>query len=172
MFNAAQVDGAPELNASPPTPLDPTPTFDRFVAATGAVVRMGDAAYYLPSRDEIRMPNRTVFRSTEGYCGTLSHELIHWTSASHRLDRQLTTCFGTRAYAAEELVAELGAAFVLAGLGIAPEPHPNHAAYMAGWMPLLRDDARALVTAASLASRAAQFLEAFSQPATDTEIAA
>ncbi|MBX9930196.1 MAG: antirestriction protein ArdC, partial [Methylobacterium sp.] len=66
--------------------------------------------------------------------------------------------FGSRAYAAEELVAELGAAFVLATLGLAAEPHTNHAAYMAGWLPLVRDDPRALVTAASLASKAAQFL--------------
>lgn len=69
-------------------------------------------------------------------------------------------------------VAEIGAAFVLAGLGLAPEPHPNHAAYMAGWLPLVRDEPRALATATSLASRAAQYIEAFAQPVGDAMIAA
>lgn len=172
VFNATQVDGAPALPVLPTMPIVPTPTFDRFVAATGAVIRAGSAACYVPSRDEIRVPDPTMFRSAEGYCGTLGHELIHWTGAPHRLDCQLTTRFGSRAYAAEELVAELGAAFILSGLDIAPEPHANHAAYMAGWLPLLRDDPRALVTAASLASKAAQFLEAFSQPISNTGVAA
>lgn len=172
VFNATQVNGAPELPALPPTPLDPTLAFDRFVAATGAMIRTGASACYLPARDEIRLPERAAFRSAPGYCGTLAHELVHWTGAPHRLDRRLTTRFASRAYAAEELVAELGAAFVLAGLGLAPKPHPNHAAYMAGWLPLVRDDPRALATAASLASRAAQYLEAFAQPKTDAGIAA
>ncbi len=158
VFSAAQVDGAPNEPDTLCTRIDPTPAFDAFVAQTGAVVRTGKTACYLPARDEIRMPDRTLFRSTEGFCATLAHELVHWTGAPHRLDRQLTTRFGSRAYAAEELVAELGAAFVLATLGLAAEPHTNHAAYMAGWLPLVRDDPRALVTAASLASKAAQFL--------------
>jgi len=143
-----------------------TPPFDAFVADTGAIVRTGKTACYLPARDEIQMPDRTLFRSTEGFCATLAHELVHWTGAPHRLDRQLTTRFGSRAYAAEELVAELGAAFILASLSLAPEPHTNHAAYMAGWLPLVRDDPRALVTAASLASKATQFL---AQPASPTK---
>lgn len=106
------------------------------------------------------MPRVAIrFRSTEGYCSTLAHELVHWTGAKARLDRDLSTRFGDRSYAAEELVAELGSAFVMAQLGIAPEPHPQRAVYMAGWMPLLRADGRALFTAASLASKAAQFLE-------------
>ncbi|WP_132249207.1 ArdC family protein [Methylobacterium segetis] len=172
VFNAAQVDSTHESPTLPVIPIDPIPAFDRFVAATGAVIRTGVSACYLPARDEIRLPERAAFRSAAGYCGTLAHELVHWTGAPHRLDRRLTTRFATRAYAAEELVAELGAAFVLAGLGLAPEPHPNHAAYMAGWLPLVRDEPRALATAASLASRAAQYLEAFAQPVGDAMIAA
>lgn len=172
VFNAAQVDGTPEPPALPAIPIGPIPAFNRFVAATSAVIRTGASACYLPARDEIRLTERAAFRSAAGYCGTLAHELVHWTRTPHRLDRQLTTRFATRVYAAEELVAELGSAFVLAGLGLAPEPHPNHAAYMAGWLPLVRDDPRALTTAASLASRAAQYLEAFAQPATDAAIAA
>ena len=160
VFNAEQVEGAPDEPDTPRTLIDPTPAFDAFVAQTSAIVRTGKTACYLPARDEIRMPDRSLFRSTEGFCATLAHELVHWTGAPQRLDRQLTTRFGSRAYAAEELVAELGAAFVLAGLGLSPEPHTNHAAYMAGWLPLVRDDPRALVTAASLASKAAQYLTA------------
>ena len=159
VFNAEQVLDAP-LPEAPLVPLDPTPTFDRFVKGTGAVMRIGETACYIPSFDEIRMPARERFKSTEGFCATLAHELIHWTGAKPRLDRDLSTRFGERAYAAEELVAELGSAFVMAQLGFASEPHPQHAAYMAGWLPLLRSNAKALFTAASLASKAAQFLEA------------
>lgn len=159
VFNAEQVVGAQSPSEAPRVAIDPVPLFNTFVDRTGAVVKEGEAACYIPSRDEIRLPARDRFRSTEGYCSTLAHELVHWTGAKARLDRDLSTRFGERSYAAEELVAELGSAFVMAQLGIAPEPHPQHAAYMAGWLPLLRSDDRALFTAASLASKAAQFLQ-------------
>lgn len=144
VFNAAQVDGAPEPPALPVIPIGPIPVFDRFVAATSAVIRTCALACYLPTHDEIRLPERAAFRWAAGYCGTLTHELVHWTGAPHRLDRHVTTRFAARVYAAEEPVAELGGAFVLAGLGLAPEPHPNHAVYIAGWLPLVRDDPRAI----------------------------
>lgn len=160
VFNAEQVLAAPPVRVAQHTPIDPEPIFDRFVESTGATIREGETACYIPAIDEIRMPARDRFKSAEGFSSTLAHELVHWTGAKARLDRDLSTRFGSRAYAAEELVAELGAAFVVAQLGLAPEPHPQHAAYMAGWLPLLRSDARALFTAASLASRAAQYLEA------------
>ena len=167
VFNIAQVDGAPE---EAPGPLiqgaGPTPDLDGFVAHTGAVIRDGDSACYVPGLDEIHMPARQHFTSSEGYAATLSHELVHWTGHGSRLDRQLTTRFSSRAYAAEELVAELGAAFLLAYLGLASAPHPNHAAYIAHWLPLLRSDPRALVTAAALASRAADHLAALQPGAT------
>ena len=158
VFNKAQVEGGPECYAVPPTALDPTPVLDEFLAKTGAVIRDGDTACYVPANDEIVMPARSRFKSTDGYAATLLHELAHWTGHTNRLDRQLSTRFGTRAYAAEELIAELGSAFVMAGLGLASTPHPNHAAYIAHWLPLVRSDPRALVTAAAYASRAADFL--------------
>ncbi|KAB0677550.1 ArdC family protein [Aureimonas leprariae] len=160
VFNIAQVDGfTPNDPAPPPAELDPTPRFDSFVAATGAAVCFdSDHAAYLPSADLIRMPPRQLFLAADGYAATLAHELIHWTGARHRLDRDLSIRFGSRAYAAEELIAELGSAFVLASLQLAATPHPNHAAYMASWLPLLRADPRALVTAAAQASRAADWL--------------
>ena len=164
VFNAAQVDGAPAEPVSSGA-VDPLPEFDSFVAATGAVIRSGgDRACYVPSLDEIRMPSRASFRSRDGYAATLAHELVHWTGARHRLGRDLSSRFGSRAYAAEELVAELGAAFVLGSLGLAREPHPQHAAYMAGWLPLLRSDPRAIFIAASHAARATDALQALQKP--------
>lgn len=168
VFNAAQVDGAPELADNtpvPPTSIDPTPAFDRFVQNTGAMIQEGETACYQPALDLIDMPSRQRFVSAEGYTATLAHELIHWTGHLSRLDRQLTTRFGTRAYAAEELVAELGSAFVLASLDLAPTPHPNHAAYISHWLPLVRTDPRALLIAAAHAARAADHLTALQRHA-------
>lgn len=161
VFNVAQVDAAPPTVdaatiTAPPAPL---PVFDAFVAATGATIREGGSrACYIPATDTIHVPPRTAFHMPTGYAGTLAHELVHWTGAPHRLARDLTGRFGARAYAAEELIAELGAAFVLADLGLARTPHPDHATYCASWAPLLRADARALGHAAAQGSRAADYL--------------
>lgn len=168
VFNVAQVDAAPPPADAPApgvTP-DPLPALDAFVAATFAVIHHGGIrACYVPVTDMIHLPPRTAFRTPTGYAGTLAHELIHWTGAPHRLARDLTSRFGARAYAAEELVAELGAAFVLADLGIARTPHPDHAAYCASWAVLLRADSRALSHAATQGSRAADYLAAQQPPA-------
>ena len=167
VFNAAQVD-APTPTADAPAPgaaLDPLPAFDAFVTGTGATIRHGGTrACYVPTTDMIHLPPSAAFHTPTGYAGTLAHELVHWTGAPHRLARDLTGRFGARAYAAEELVAELGAAFVLADLGIARAPHPDHAAYCASWAPLLRADPRALSHAATQASRAADYLAALQNP--------
>lgn len=167
VFNAEQVLGATAPAGSPAAPIDLTPAFDAFVARTGASVRDGEAACYIPSRDQIQMPARDRFRSTQGYCATLAHELVHWTGAKARLDRGLLTRSRDRSYAAEELVAELGSAFVMAQLGLAPEiwRAGSRSRDMAGWLPLLRSDRRAIFTAASLAVRSARFFEgAWLQP--------
>ena len=171
VFNVAQVDGAPPLEAAVPDVdgLPPLPAFVALVAATGArIVEGNHQPCYLPRTDTIHLPVRALFRSAEGHAGTLAHELVHWTGAPHRLARDLTGRFGMRAYAAEELVAELGAAFVLAEVGVARVPHPAHAAYVASWLPLLRDDPRALATAAAQASRAAMYLVVLGTAADDT----
>jgi antirestriction protein ArdC len=161
VFNAAQVDAAPPPTdaPAPSITLDPLPAFEAFVTATGATIQHGsNRACYVPATDAIHLPPRTAFHTPTGYAGTLAHELVHWTGAPHRLARDLTGRFGARAYAEEELVAELGAAFVLADLNIARTPHPDQAAYCASWAPLLRADPRALSTAATQASRAADHL--------------
>lgn len=160
VFNAAQVDGV-EAEAAPlPNDFnhDPIPAFDAFVTATKATIVPGPSACYIPSRDLIRLPPRNAFISAEAYAATLSHELVHWSGASHRLARDLRARFHSSAYAAEELIAEIGAAFVMADLGIARTPHPNHAAYLSSWLPLLKDDPRALGIAASKATHAAEYL--------------
>lgn len=160
VFNAGQVAGAPsppEIELTRPASEAET-AIDRLAAAAGVTIIEGRQPSYVPSLDVIRMPVRGAFLSTEGYAGTLAHELIHWTGAKCRLDRQLQNRFASRAYAAEELIAELGAAFLLARFKLASVPHPDHASYIASWMSLLRDDSRAIFTAAAHASRAADYL--------------
>lgn len=136
LFNTEQVDSAPVTEsalASTPS-IDAPSLFTTFVEATGAkVVHLGNAACFIPSEDEIHMPERHLFRSMSGYITTLCHELTHWTGAKHRLNRDLSRRFGTQSYAAEELVAELGSAFLPASLGLTSEPPSNHAAYIANW---------------------------------------
>jgi antirestriction protein ArdC len=112
------------------------------------------------------MPDRASFTgsaastATEAYYSTVLHELTHWTAPSHRCNRDLSGRFGTEAYAMEELVAELGAAFLCAELGIAIEPRPDHAQYLAHWLNVLKADKRAIFTAASKAAEASAFLSA------------
>lgn len=167
VFNAAQVEGfeavAEEL---PDAPLfDPIARAEAFAAATGAAIAEGgDRACYIPSEDRICMPDRRRFTGTatttpaEGYYSTLCHELVHWSGAPARLARDLSGRFGSEAYAMEELVAELGAAFLCADLAITPEPRADHAAYIRNWLTVLKSDRKAVFTAASKASRAAAWL--------------
>lgn len=169
VFNVAQVDGftLPE-DAAPEredriTPIDAA---DAFAAGTGAAIETGGAsACYRPSTDTIHMPDRDRFfgsehsSATETWYSTLLHELTHWSGAKHRLDRDLANRFGDRAYAMEELVAELGAAFLCAELGITNEPRPDHAQYLGFWLDVLKSDSRAVFTAAAKAQSAVDYLK-------------
>jgi len=168
VFNADQVDGwepAPAEVSSVETGFTPVANAEAFVTATGADIRHGgEAAFYRPATDHIQMPPKEVFHGSptstpaEAYYSALCHELVHWSGIPHRLDRILKTRFGSEAYAAEELVAELGAAFLCADLEISLEPRPDHAAYVATWLKVLKTDTRAIFTAASKAQQAVQFL--------------
>jgi len=89
---------------------------------------------------------------------TLAHETCHWSGAKSRLDRELRGRFGSHAYAAEELIAELGSAFLCADLALTPEPREDHAAYLQTWLTVLKSDRRAIFAAAAHAERAAGFL--------------
>ena len=165
VFNVEQVDGwqAPRHAAS--DPIKVLVEAERFVMATSADIRIGgDRAYYRPRTDHIQMPDRDRFTgtetigATESYYATLLHELTHWTGHTTRLDRDLSGRFGREGYAMEELIAELGAAFLCSDLGITNRPRADHAAYIAHWLAVLKKDTRAIFTAASKASEARRFL--------------
>lgn len=159
VFNADQVEGFT------PATVPALPETERLAAAElfcnqqGATIWTGsDSAFYDPSSDVISMPTFGVFKSAAAYYSVLLHELGHWTGAKSRLDRDLSGRFGTDAYAMEELVAELTAAFVCAHLGLEGEPRRDHAPYIASWLRVLRGDNRAVLFAASRAQVAADFL--------------
>ncbi|HLK16434.1 MAG TPA: zincin-like metallopeptidase domain-containing protein [Fimbriimonadaceae bacterium] len=165
VFNADQVDGW--LPPEDPTKdhVEPHKAAEALVATAGADIRHGgDVACYVPTEDLIRMPDRTRFTgtptcsATEAYYAVLLHELAHWTGHRSRLNRDFANRFGDHAYAMEELVAELGAAFLCADLRVSPTPRPDHAAYIASWLDVLKQDKKAFFTAASRAAAAAEFL--------------
>jgi len=166
VFNAAQVDGyqAPALPALPEP--ERIGHAEAFFAALGADIRHGgNRACYVPSLDQVRMPPLPAFRDAVAYYATLAHEATHWTGHASRCARDLRGRFGEEAYAAEELVAELGAAFLCADLALAPEPRPDHAAYVASLLKVLRGDKRAIFTVAAKAQQAADWMHG-RQPAT------
>lgn len=165
VFNLAQVEGYELPYASAAEDFDPIPGADAFVEATGAAIRIqGESAHYTPITDTITMPEKRLFFATasgnagQNWYATLLHELVHWSGAEHRLARTFGKRFGDEAYAMEELVAELGAAFLCADLGLSSSPRPDHASYLASWLKVLKSDSRAIFTAASAAAKAAEWL--------------
>ncbi|MCA3706817.1 MAG: DUF1738 domain-containing protein [Methylobacterium sp.] len=172
VFNANQVDGfVASEPAAPANPAEVLSQVEAYVTATGARVAFGgEGAFYRPLTDTIHMPDRSRFvgsatsSATECLYSTLLHELTHWTGIKTRCDREFGKRFGDDAYAMEELVAELGAAFLCADLGIANTPRPDHAAYISHWLTVLKADKKAIFTAASKASQAVDYLDAL-QPA-------
>jgi antirestriction protein ArdC len=165
VFNADQVEGYEAEELPEESLVERVGRADRFARATGAEIRHGGGrAFYSPRADAIQMPDEVRFRdtgsstATEGYYSTLFHELTHWTGPESRCDRDLTGRFGDASYAMEELVAELGAAFLCAELAISPQPRPDHAGYIAHWMEVMKADKRAIFTAAARANEAAGFL--------------
>jgi len=168
VFNAAQVDGWQSPAIERPNLATRIEAAERFVSNTGALIRYGlGRAYYSPTQDSIGMPEWAQFldtptaTATENAYGTLLHELTHWTGHEKRCAREFGKRFGNDAYAAEELVAELGSAFLCAELAITPEPR----------LRVHKADKRAIFTAASKASEAADYLHSL-QTATATPIAA
>lgn len=164
VFNVEQIDGLPEHYYARPQPK--TDTLERiaraeaFFAATGADIRHGgNNAYYSLGTDHVQVPPFESFRDAESYYATLAHETTHWTRHPSRLDRDFgRKRWGDEGYAMEELVAELGSAFLSADLELTPELREDHAAYIASWIKILRNDTRAIFTAASHAQRAVDFL--------------
>jgi antirestriction protein ArdC len=173
VFAAEQVDGAADILARRQPPTRDTPerldAADAYFAAVGAHVEHGgNRAYYQPSTDEIHVPDLDRFDQAPNYYATLAHEHAHWTGHPSRLARDLTGRFGDDSYVAEELVAELAAAMWCAQHGISAVTRPDHAAYLAGWLRILRTDTRALVTASSKAQSAVDHLNALAGHTADT----
>jgi antirestriction protein ArdC len=164
VFNVEQVEGLPErfyaLAEPPKEKIERIEHAERFFTNTGAKIEYGgNRAYYAIEADYVRMPPFETFRDSESHAATVAHELTHWTRHPSRLDRDLgRKRFGDEGYAFEELVAELGSAFLCADLQITPEIREDHAAYIHEWLKVLKDDKRAVFTAASHASKAVDFL--------------
>ena len=162
VFNVHQVEGLPE-RLTPPAPVQPAwgpqEAAERLLKASGARVLHGGAtAFYSPLDDRIQLPPRDAFADAGSYYSTALHEAIHATGHPSRLDRQLGRRFGEAAYAAEELVAEMGGAFLCASCRI--DGKLQHAEYIADWLKVLRGDKRAVFTASTKAQQAADFIEA------------
>jgi antirestriction protein ArdC len=151
------IDVLPEYGREP----NPDPRLEEveaFIKGTGAVITFGgDRAFYAPGPDRIRVPNFEDFTSAKAYYGTLLHELSHWTGHESRLARDLSGSFGSQKYAAEELVAELSACFLSNHHQLDPQLE-HHASYLQSWMKILKEDKSAFFKAASLASKAANWV--------------
>lgn len=163
VFNLAQCDGLPPEIRQPPTPVPEgliLPQAEALIMATSADLRIGGGmAFYDPESDVVQTPPPEAFDEPINWHRTAFHELGHWTGHGSRLGRDQSGSFGSEPYAREELVAEMAAAFVCATLSI--RPTVRHADYLASWLQVLRNDPRAIVRAASAASRAADMLLAF-----------
>jgi len=177
VFNVEQIDGLPEhfhaVAPVAPEPIARDAAAEEFFAATEADIRHGgNRAYYALAEDYVQMPPFEAFESPEAYYSTLAHEVTHWTRHPSRLDRDFgRKAWGDAGYAQEELVAELGAAFLAADLGLSPEPREEHAAYIASWLEALKNDRRFIFRAAAHAQRAVDHLHGC-QPLIDDEEAA
>ena len=163
VFNTDQCEGLPGTIASvaPPVPEGLIlPQADALIRASGADIRIGgDSAFYSVMGDFIQVPPPQAYFEPVNWHRTALHELGHWSGAAHRLARDMSGGFGSASYAKEELVAEMTAAFLCASLGIVPTV--RHADYIGSWLEVLRDDDRAIIRAASAASKAADYLLAF-----------
>jgi len=188
VFNIDQVDALPELRTRLLPSEAPRPDLtvrlahvDAYLAATSAEFREGGQRAFYRHRsssgegDFIQMPPRTLFTGTEmstpteSYESTRLHELGHWSGAEHRLNRKYGERFGDQAYAFEELVAEITAAYLCAELEITNVARPDHAQYIAGWLDVLKKDTRAIFTAAAAASTAVDYLNRLQPAAPEPE---
>src|ERR1700688_4748459 len=173
VFNTDQCENLPEGLVTAPAPIPEglvLPHAEALIAATGADFRIGgERAFYSPIHDFIQVPRPDAYFEPINWHRTAIHELGHWVGHASRLGRDLSGAFGSALYAKEELIAEMTSAFVCASLGIVPTV--RHADYIGSWLEVLRDDDRAIVRAASAASKAADYLLAF-RPESDQPVGA
>jgi len=156
VFNAQQTDIEIIASDKPAENFNPIPECESFLLNTGAIITHGgDSAFYAREPDKINLPNKGTFNSEANYYATAFHELIHWTGSPNRLDRTKGKRFGDSNYAFEELIAEMGAAFLCADHKI--QGDLRHAGYIESWLKALRDDNKAIFKAAAFAQKAADY---------------
>ena len=159
VFNVEQIDGLPLTTetVSPEATFDPFPEAENLFQKSGAnIIEKGQNAFFRPSTDEIWLPERYLFSDAANFYATGLHELVHWCGGKKRLNREMKGRFGSADYAEEELVAELGSAFLMADLGIVGEV--QHESYIASWLQALKNDKRYVFKAASAASKAHRYM--------------
>jgi len=180
VFNVDQIDRLPDRFYAAKAPVEERheriAKAEDFFANTGAVIRHGGGkAFYAPATDHVQMPPFATFRDAASYAAVLSHEVIHWTAAPQRLNRDLSRYARDKSERArEELIAELGSCFLCADLGVAPElePREDHASYVGSWLKVLAGDKRAIFQAAAHAQRAVTFLHGLQPAAKERDWAA
>jgi len=161
LFNAEQVEGVDvsAIETQKLTENEIIESAQSVVDATHANIKeFGGRACFIPSKDEIHIPVINAFVSSEDYYSTLFHELTHWSGHESRINRDLKNRFGSESYAAEELIAELGAAIFCGHTGVSATPREDHAKYLNNWLKILRNDKKAIFTAASKAQKAVDFI--------------
>lgn len=168
VFNASEVEGYTEIKPEvPASKVVDDAVVDRFIANLGIDIAFtGDRAFYSPAGDFIRMPIREAFNdtphgtATEAFYGVQLHEVVHATGHEKRAKRDLANAFGSEAYAAEELVAEMGAAILCNMFGVSDSPRPDHAQYIKTWLKALKNDKRMIFKACGQAQKAIKWMEA------------
>ncbi|HHH0660903.1 MULTISPECIES: ArdC family protein [Enterobacterales] len=159
VFNVEQIDGLPSSDKAvfPAETFEPLPQVEALFRNSGAtIIEKGQNAFFAPSTDEIHLPERRLFSDAANFYATGLHELVHWSGAKSRLNREMKGKFGSEGYAFEELIAELGSAFLMADLRIVGEV--QHESYIAAWLKALKNDKRIIFKAASAASKAHRYL--------------
>ena len=176
VFNVEQVEGIPEEKLPEVTSFahDPIPEARAIVESMphAPKIEKGPYACYRPATDCVMVPSLTRFERAEEFYSTLFHELAHSTGHQSRLDRKTLGTpapFGSPDYSREELVAEMAAAFLCGACGIAPATLDNSAAYVAGWIKVLKADSKAAIIAAAQAQKAADYIRAIAPPTEATE---
>ena len=160
LFNLDQIDGIEKpAAAAPRSEWKQIESAEHVLKASGASIKEeGQKAFYRPSTDEIYLPERTRFADVKEFYSVALHELTHWSGSKNRLNRDFAGRFGSESYAFEELVAEFGSAFLNADLGFIGSTIPNHSSYIDSWLKVLKNDKRAIFTAASQAGKAHSFI--------------
>jgi antirestriction protein ArdC len=172
VFNLSQVDGVPAtLQTVVRHDWEPLARAEELIRSSALTIHHGGSqAFYSPAYDEIQLPPRQMFAAGERYYATALHEVCHWTSHPSRCNRQLGKRFGDAAYAAEELIAEMGSAFLCAHCRIDGEL--MHEGYLQSWIDVLRTDKRAIFVASARAQQAADYVLNLVPPAVAEALAA